>query len=679
MQTRIVKYNGALNLEVGDKIMDSLSMKSFRPTVNNVGDFYNAGIRLFHVYCSGLTSALGMPYSAYGETWFGDRDYDFANLDRQIDFFRETAPDAYVFINVHLDTRQWYLDKNPGAVNSFTHLSQIAADEKWRELTADYLKALIRHTEEKYDDFVCGYFLLGGQTTEWFSEYDYEEAHPVKTAAFKAYMHDDTAEIPSKEAREKPEDQIFLDPDADGSLIAYRRFHNELISDTVLYFAAKAQEELKHKKVVGCFFGYILELSGERLWNVGHLDMDRVYRSPDYDLFATPSSYIFRGYDDTGANMLLSDTLELNGKMYFNSFDHVTYKVPQLANEPRRLSKDADALSIIAYGRKDMLPGRKHTRDVICRDLMMRLTKRTGFWWFDMLEGWFYDDGLMEDIADLVKRSRAVMEIRRESRSEVAVFVSSESLYYVNKCSKINSELIVRQRGPLARMGCPYDIYSLNDVDRLDPDAYKFWIFLDAYTLTGAQRTFINEKLKKGGRTLLFVHACDCIGDDGFSQERMEKLLGMKVEKLDKTETAVLAFDSKYGFAAPKTPTWYVADEGAEICGRYAVSRKCALARKKFADHTTYFSGVGNLSHEVLRKLARDAGVHIYTENGVAVYLNSAFAGVYDTASEFVELDLGFDGEFEEFFSGKRYRTQNGKVILPTGENPAQMLIVAKE
>lgn len=667
-----------LSLEIDGKIVDSLSMKSFRPTKNNISDFYKAGVRIFHAYISGLASALGIPYSMYGETWFCDKNYCFDNLDRQLEFFKETAPEAYVFINVHLDTRQWYLEENPDTVNSFTHLSQVAANEKWRKDTADYLKALIKHVEEKYDDRVCGYFLLGGQTTEWFSEFDFEEAHPVKTVAFRKYLNDDTAEIPSKEQLEKPGNQIFLDPEKDKNVIAYRKFHNELITDTVLYFAAAAQEELNHKKVVGCFFGYILELSGERLWNVGHLDMDRIYRCPDFDLLATPSSYLFRAYDNTGACMLLSDTLELNGKMYFNSFDHLTHVVPNLENHPKRLSTDEGPLGMFNY-RKDRLNNLHETLSAIYREFMIRATKRTGLWWFDMFEGWFYDDKLMEDIGKLVDNSKRLIDIPKKSNSEVAVFVSSESLYYANKCSKINSELIVRQRGALARMGCPHDLFSLNDIDRIDPKAYKLYIFLDAYYLTDSQRTYINEKIKDGNRTLLFVNACDYINDEGVSKENFEAMLGMKIDKLEKDEVTICAYDTKYGFTAPKSPTWYVSDDCAETLGSYGISNKCGLARKKFDNYTMYFSGVGNLSHEVLRNIAKDSGVHIYAENGIAVYTNTAFIGVYNTTSQFTEVNLGFDGEFEEFFTGKFYKTQNGKVSLPTGECPAQMLIVSKE
>ena len=144
MISKIVRENGKLAISVDGKIISDVSFKSFRPTKNNVSDFYKAGVKLMNVYCSGLISALGVPYSLYGETWFGDNDYNFDSLDEQFEMFIENAPDAYFLLNVHLDSRDWWHEKNPGRSKSFTHLSQIAADEKWRRDTAEYLKALIR-------------------------------------------------------------------------------------------------------------------------------------------------------------------------------------------------------------------------------------------------------------------------------------------------------------------------------------------------------------------------------------------------------------------------------------------------------------------------------------------------------------------------------------------------------
>ena len=679
MRTKIVKQNGVNYIEADGKVIDTLAFKSFRPTANNVSDFYKAGVRIFHVYVSGLTSALKVPYSQYGETWFGDGDYRFEALDRQIKLFADNAPDAYVFINVHLDTRQWWLDQNPGRVNSFTRLSQVAADEKWRKDTADYLKALIRHVETYHDDRVLGYFLLGGYTTEWFSQEDKEEGYPIKLEAFRKYTNDSTVEIPPKEQLEQPGEKVYLDPGSEKTLITYRKFHNDLIADTVLYFCHAAQEELQHKKVLGVFFGYIMELQGPGIWNRGHLANDKVYRSPDIDLIATPSSYQFRSYEDASAIMILSDTLELHGKMYFDSFDHMTFMVPQLENNPRRICGDNEvmkAMGQLSIYRKDLLATREQTIDGIRREFMQRMARRCGMWWFDMLEGWFYDDGVMAEVAQLAEKSEALMKLERHSVSRIAVFTSCESLYYVNKMSRLNSEVICNQRGGLAQMGAPYDLFSMNDLDRVDPDKYKLFIFLDAIYLTDSQREYINRVLKGGGRSLLLIGACDYVSDDDISLDRVSALAEMDIGILETEETTVNAMDSAYGYEKPKAPTMYVRDEKAECLGTYEVSGKCALARKKLADCTVYYSALGNISHNVLRRIARKAGVHIYADNGIATYVNSGCVGVYNTKDAFTTVTLPAEGTFRELFTGKIYSTKNKEITLPTGESPAQMLIL---
>ena len=107
MQTEIIQKNGVNHIAVDGKIIDTVAFKSFRATPNNVGDFYRAGVRIFHVYCSGLPSGLKMPYSLYGETWFGIGDYRFENFDRQMQMLLSCAPDAYFFINLHVDVRPW--------------------------------------------------------------------------------------------------------------------------------------------------------------------------------------------------------------------------------------------------------------------------------------------------------------------------------------------------------------------------------------------------------------------------------------------------------------------------------------------------------------------------------------------------------------------------------------------
>ncbi len=678
MDVKIIKQKGVNHIAVDGKVIDSVAFKSFRPTPGNVGDFYKAGVRIFHVFCSGLPSGLKIPYSLYGENWFGEGDYRFESFDEQMEMFLSAAPDAYFFINLHIDVRPWWLEQNPGNVDSFTHLSQIAGNEKWKKDTCDYINAFIRYAESKYDDKILGYWLLGGNTTEWFSRADGEESHPVKLAAYRKYLGDPTAEIPSKEKRDKPKEEVFLDPEKDREVIRYRRFHAELISGLVIDFCRAAKEASDFRKLVGVFFGYIMELR-KPLWAYGHLDLDPVNESPYVDMIATPSSYRHRLYDDGTAHMILSDSLGLHKKAYFASFDNLTFLAPTAADNPRRQCNDPETNIAMrelttTFHRNDLLNTREKTIHGMRREMMSRIAKRCGTWWFDMLEGWYYDDGLMEEVKKLVSISSEICLKPRESAAEICVFVGSKPLYYVNPESDIHSECVVHQREALSQIGAPYDIYSMNDLTLVDKNKYKLYIFLNTYSLTEEEKAYIRTQLKKEGRSLLFVGPSDLMGEEGQNICRMSDLLEMEIGLLEKDEGKVRAFQSTFGYGEAKNPTPFVSDPTAKILGRFSDSRKCALALREREDYKVFFSAVGNLSHNALREIARLSGVHIYAENGIFTYINDSFLGVYNTGAEETEVTLKEDGEYTEIFSGKVYTTKDKKIALPTGECPAQML-----
>jgi hypothetical protein len=87
MECKLKKINGMTVITIDGEPHVPLSFKSFRPTKRNISDFYKAGIRLFNILTSGVTSAIGVPYSLYGESWIDDDVYDFEPVDRQIDLF----------------------------------------------------------------------------------------------------------------------------------------------------------------------------------------------------------------------------------------------------------------------------------------------------------------------------------------------------------------------------------------------------------------------------------------------------------------------------------------------------------------------------------------------------------------------------------------------------------------
>lgn len=205
---------------------------------------------------------------------------------------RRTAFFAPMF---QMDTRPWYLETHPEEPDSFLCLSQIAHDETWRKAASDYLKAVIKHCEEKYGNRIYGYFILGGGTTEWLSDHDHEEPHPIKEAAYKKYRNDAGATLPTKEELEK-DGRVFLESEEE-NVLCERRFHADTIADLVLYFAAEVQSVIRHQKLLGLYYGYLMELGAPRLYNAGHLGYEKVFFSDDIDMISSPSAYRYREAD----------------------------------------------------------------------------------------------------------------------------------------------------------------------------------------------------------------------------------------------------------------------------------------------------------------------------------------------------------------------------------------------
>ena len=662
MNVRLAEQNGAYKVEINGGIIEPLSFKTFRPACRNVSDFAKAGVRIINVISTGLNSILGVPYSLYGESWVGDRNYDFDVVDRQMEFFIKNAPDAYFALNIQVDTRPWYLKENPGCPNSFLCLSQVADDQKWRKAASDYLKAMIRHAEDKFGDRIYGYFILGGTTTEWFSDKDYGETHPYKEAAYKKYMRNPGITIPDKAKREQCSKGSFRDPVLDREAIDYWKFHNELIADTVLFFASKAQEVICHKKLVGVFFGYLFELSGERLWNAGHLAYEKVFQSGDIDMIATPSSYQHRSHNGTSAFMVPYDTLALHNKLQFLSFDNITHMAPQYI----------DGHAIPGYDSK--LTGEQQVIDVMRRDFMLCMTKGSGHHWFDMFEGWFYSDGLMKEVKHLIELSKRISAIKKQRASEVAVFAEGESLYYMDKNAGMNTDILGRQREGLARMGAPYDIFSICDIDHpgINHDQYKLYIFLDAFKISPWTRRTIEEKIKTNHKTILWIYAPNYVQENGVSIEGIRDITGIRVKLSGSIDSLVKAdcakegvFAEEFGFTGKVKTLFYAEDDEATVWGRYSADGKAALAYNWFDSYTSFYSAVGNLPGNVLRNIAGLAGIHIYNYGNDPVYVNDRLIGVYSDTDGEINLVLKSDAELEELFDGGIYRTENRILNIP--------------
>lgn len=661
IKSRVAEENGISVIRIDDKNYAPVSFKTFRPTERNITDFYAAGIRLFNILSTGMTSALGVPYSFYGESWLDDEKYDFSVIDRQIDFFIEHAPEGYFMLMLCLDTREWWLKKYPDSPNSFLNLAQMEADPYWREMAAKYLQAVLTHVEEKYGDKVYGYFLMAGTTTEWLSEESHEESSASISAAYRKWKHDEKAVVPEKERLEAPSRQVFLDFKKERDIIDYRKFVGWQRADTILYFAAKAQEILKHEKVIGIYYGYILELWGSRLYEAGHLGYEAVFQSDDIDIIAEPFSYGHRGQRCGSQQMVTNATLSLHRKLCFLEHDQTTCIVP-------------DYVEGMYFVHQHKAKTLEEDVNLLRRDFMYAITNNCAIWWFDMFEGWFYDKRLMGEIGNMISIYNHVLEQGLKSVSEIAFVVDPESLLYVNKYSWISSDIIAQRHG-LCFMGAPYDIYSSCDIGRIDKEKYKLIIFADQFKKDVAVEQFV-AAAKKAGKTLVFLYAYNVV-DEEYRCLDMCDSLGIHVEENPKKEKRMLFDNGCIVECCAEQTCFAVADDTAEVWARYENSAKPAMAVRKEDRATIIYAGFANLSGSVLQKILSLAGVHRYLSGEDAVvYVNDRMLGIYHCNEDDVTVTLCEEAEYVDVFNGnKKYISKDKMIVIPYENVRAKLLL----
>jgi hypothetical protein len=683
----LVREGSILRIRINDRSYDPLAFRTFRAEERNIREFYQAGVRLMSVLHSGLDCTLDVPYSRFGEIWTGPNQYNFANLDRQMDLFLKHAPDAYFNIMLQLDTRDWYLRAHPEYSNTFRNLVEMAGHEGWRADTAKALQDILRYVERQYGDRVFAYSLFCGGSTEWYSNSQSRKAdsairnHPLKEEAFRRFVNDPQASLPQLTELYGTAEGALRHPKRDAAALRYWRFHNEIIADAILYFARRTQEVIGHRKLVGLFYGYLNTLRGKRLLEEGHLAYERVWQSPDIDMIFQPARYGEpRSFSGASGYLSTVDSIGLHDKLTFHEIDHTTYIAPTKVENGRAIP-----------GADSKLKNEFETRMVLRREFMLTRVKRTGMWWFDFFGGYYYAEPLMKEVANLVRVQGKIERIPMHSVAQIAVFGDTQSMYFTSSLSRLSDDLVMDPVDQLARLGAPYDLYNFSDLDnpKIPWNQYRFVVFLNALTIDPTKRAFLENRVKKDRRTLLWIYAPNCIRESNVTAEGISEVTGIRVVGHDGVNgmAAIRADDAllqgspsglRFGFSQKLFPLFEVADERATILGGYVSGGAPALAYRKLEQHTSIYSAVANLPAALYRSLARQAGVHIYYEGRDPVYVNDRLMGIHmqSDPSPVILLPKGMDTAAEELFDGGKLRSQSGKLSIPVERGMAKLFLL---
>ena len=254
------------------------------------------------------------------------------------------------------------------------------------------------------------------------------------------------------------------------------------------------------------------------------------------------------------------------------------------------------------------------TLNVMKREFSHVVTRQAGMWWFDMGGGWF-DHPAMRT---LFRQQRAFAESNPglwRPKTEMAIFVDDKSSYRIAPESPFLNDSICQLLSDMPRLGAPYDTYLLADLDKAQN--YKFCLFLNAFDLDDGEREAI-DGLKRDGRTLMFIGPAG-VGRCKRGQVEHNPEFSSKLRAPGEGETAFKVV--------------------------WTMHPKPALSE--------------------LRAIAREAGVHLYSDRDDALYAGNGLIAVHGNGEGARTLHFTEDVVLHELFSEKPFEWRGRELSYP--------------
>jgi hypothetical protein len=567
------------------------------------------------------------------------------------------------------------------------------SSEKYRVLSHKLMIAFINHLESKYGQNIVGYQVGNGFGGEWLpfnsfwetrpnqdppTKFGVEDYSPAARNAFKMWLknkyqtdaalqaawHDpkvtlDSAAPPDEKERYSTTRGIFFDPAVSNRCPDWFAFYNESVADVLIENAKWIKELTGRKKIVGSFYGYLwCNFPNLSAVHSGQLGLTKVLDCPDVDFICSPYTYDNKGLDGPNNSQTLPEACTLHGKLYFNEVDtetHLKARQWRWGNSLKNPSNFAE------------------TKALLVRDYAYALTKGNGLWWTDLMG----DDYHSDEIVGLLKQLKTIdeqqLEADKRSIADIGVLMDESAFTYTGDGEPLwNALLTAQKQWEFGFIGAPWEPQLLSDIANPKLRDYKLYIFLNTFHVTPAQREAIHAKLKKNNATALWVYAPGYIDGKKCDLAAMAALTGIKLsEDMAPGELRVVCtpdfakqvspkdsaaqygtdinvdqiiryYDHQVYLKDPRDPSlkrdlpgfrisprFYASDDQATTLGSLAGLDKPGLVRKSQDGWASYYSAAPIISAGVLRKIARDAGCHIYDDGGDIVVANASFLSIY--------------------------------------------------
>jgi len=448
--------------------------------------------------------------------------------------------------------------------------------------------------------------------------------------------------IPTQARRQAGgKERTFRDPATEMAVIDWYLFFNELIPGTIDHFAQAAKAALDRRQVVGTFYAYMFEFGGDPEY--GHNALSRLLRSPHLDFVAVTASYLNRGLGG-GADYARAPmtSVGLHGKLWYHDNDAVSFRYDAMnagRHDRATVARYRKELGVTETAQETIWQYRRGAGFVLGNGIYQSF--------FDLHGGYFDDPALMAE----VKRLNALLDGSRQydcsTVAEILVVSDEASCSYATFESGFLQQTLQAAQVQLAKLGAPHDSILVDDLTLADTSRYKFVIFLNGFHLTDAQRRLIRRSVLNRNRTVLWCYAPGLFNGPKASVQAMRELTGIRIVpgeadermrlRIALNETGAAIWAGGAAAAAPRPAgttighehVWgqrfFVQDPQSIALAHVEGRDEVALAMKRLRAWTSLYTLNPVLPAAFLRALARQAGVHIYTDRDDTFYASRSF------------------------------------------------------
>ncbi len=649
--------------------------------------------------------------------WTGPDQFDFAALDTCARNILEACPGALIMPRIYLQAPEWWKDQHPEELMILDHggakivepfkagvakpgqCFESIASARWREEGGAALAKAIEHIQASdWADRIFAYEFSGLATEEWYyftvnQEHnlgDYSEhmrrafaqwletkygAPEALAAAWgKPGLDFPSVAIPSREERIADRDKTFRDPATQMNVIDFYLFYNDMVPDTIGYFAHVIKTASKGTKAVGTYYSYLYEFRGNP--EFGHNATHALLECPDIDFICAPPDYLdrkpggFEGY----RRPYLSGTL--NGKLWFHDNDSVSFRIREVMAQHHFDENGLKEMEMYhpeggATAQASIWDYQRSAGFVLHEGIYQGM--------FDLHGGYYDHPQLIQGIRPILDLLDRAKDTEQTSVAQILVVADEASCSYMGFQidrgddpwnSGLGADLAQFQPGFL-RCGAPFDSVLLEDLSKTPVEPYKLIVFLNTFHMDDAAREFVNTRLKKDGRSLLWIYAPGLFNGNGSSVEAMQQLVGMQAapsadESFVPAQFELTPEGSQWMSAQQVEPTtgaigsvaknrkvFAVEDASTEVLGKQLASNTAAFARKDMGEWTSYYAITPVFSPEIVRALAKASGVHVYSEANDALYVNKSYITVHAAAEGSRTLTLPQASDISDAFTGE--------------------------